>query len=178
MIHRIVMCIPVPYRVLSLALLGGGVAGAQSPIGIFEGKTDVGRVSHAGSATYDLSRQEYQVAGSGRNMWNDRDDFHFVWKRMSGNFILSTRARFIGKGVEPHRKIGWTIRPSLEPNAAHVTAAVHGDGLASLQFRRTLVARPRRSSLATACLTPTRSSSSSAATACISCRSLASATRS
>jgi TolB protein len=56
---------------------------------------------------------------------------------MTGNFILSTRARFIGKGVEPHRKIGWTVRPSVEPNAAHVTAAVHGDGLVSLQFRRT-----------------------------------------
>ncbi len=56
---------------------------------------------------------------------------------MTGNFILSTRARFIGAGVEPHRKIGWTIRPSLETNSAHVTAAVHGDGLASIQFRRT-----------------------------------------
>jgi hypothetical protein len=70
-------------------------------------------------------------------MWNDRDDFHFVWKRMTGNFILSTRARFIGAGVEAHRKIGWTIRPSLEANSPHVTAALHGDGLASLQFRRT-----------------------------------------
>jgi len=70
-------------------------------------------------------------------MWNDHDDFHFVWKRMTGNFILSTRARFIGTGVEAHRKLGWTIRPSLEPNSPHVTAAVHGDGLMSLQFRRT-----------------------------------------
>src|SRR5207237_1259522 len=64
-------------------------------------------------------------------------DFHFVWKRMTGNFILSTRARFIGRGVEAHRKVGWTIRPSLDANAPHVTAALHGDGLASLQFRRT-----------------------------------------
>ena len=70
-------------------------------------------------------------------MWGDRDDFHFVWKRMTGNFILSTRARFIGTGVDPHRKIGWTIRPALEANSPHVTAALHGDGLMSLQFRRT-----------------------------------------
>jgi len=55
---------------------------------------------------------------------------------MSGNFILSARAQFIGKGVEEHRKIGWTIRPSLEPGSAHVTAALHGNGLMSLQFRR------------------------------------------
>jgi sugar lactone lactonase YvrE len=56
---------------------------------------------------------------------------------MTGNFILSTRARFLGAGVEPHRKLGWTIRSSLATNSAHVTAALHGDGLASLQFRRT-----------------------------------------
>jgi len=69
-------------------------------------------------------------------MWDTRDDFHFVWKRISGNFILSARARFISAGVEEHRKIGWTIRPSLGPQSPHVTAALHGDGLMSLQFRR------------------------------------------
>jgi Tol biopolymer transport system component len=69
-------------------------------------------------------------------MWASRDDFSFAWKRLSGNFILSTRARFIDPGVEEHRKIGWTIRPSLDSNSAHVTAALHGDGLMSLQFRR------------------------------------------
>jgi TolB protein len=123
-------------RALSLALFSE-VAGAQSPVGIFDAQTDIGRTRVAGSASYDPQRQTYLVAGSGQNMWNDRDDFHFVWKRMTGNFILSTRAGFIGAGVEEHRKIGWTIRPSLQTNGAHVTAALHGDGLMSLQFRRT-----------------------------------------
>src|SRR5688572_31510285 len=111
--------------------------GAQSRVGIFDGQTDVGRVQRRGAASYDASRKTYRIAGSSQNMWDDRDDFHFVWKRMTGNFILSTRARFIGKGVDPHRKLGWTIRPSLETNSAHVTAALHGDGLMALQFRRT-----------------------------------------
>src|SRR5258708_1139457 len=57
-------------------------------------------------------------------------------ERMTGNFTLSTRARFVGAGVEAHRKLGWTIRPSLETGSPHVTAALHGDGLMSLQFRR------------------------------------------
>ena len=113
------------------------VIGAQNPVGIFDAQTDVGRVRKSGFASYDPSRQSYRVVGSGQNMWGDHDDFHFVWKRMSGNFILSTRARFLGPGVEPHRKIGWTIRPSLETSSSHVTAALHGDGLMSLQFRRT-----------------------------------------
>ncbi|MDQ6635229.1 MAG: biopolymer transporter TolR [Gemmatimonadota bacterium] len=114
----------------------GSVAGAQNSVGTFEAQTDIGRVRRAGSAAYDPQRQAYLIAGSGQNMWGDHDDFHFVWKRMTGNFILSTRARFGGVGVEPHRKLGWTIRSSLESNSAHVTAALHGDGLASLQFRR------------------------------------------
>ncbi len=115
-------------------VLSSAVLGAQSPIGIFTTHTDVGKGT--GSASYDARLQTYLIAGSGQNMWGTRDDFHFVWKRLSGNFILSTRARFIGRGREEHRKIGWTIRPSLDTNTAHVTAALHGDGLTSLQFRR------------------------------------------
>ena len=111
-----------------------GVLGAQSPVGVFVAHTDVGK--SRGSASYDPQQQTYLIAGSGQNMWDARDDFHFVWKRLSGNFILSTRARFIGPGVEEHRKIGWTIRPSLDPGGPHVTAAWHGNGLMSLQFRR------------------------------------------
>src|SRR6267378_2498758 len=122
---------------LALALSSavcGDVLGAQGPVGIFATHTEVGKAT--GSASYDARQQTYLIAGSGQNMWGTRDDFHFVWKRLSGNFILSTRARFIGKGGEEHRKIGWTIRPSLDTNTAHVTAALHGNGLTSLQFRR------------------------------------------
>lgn len=106
------------------------------PLGLFDDHTDVGQVNKPGSATYDAEKQEYTLEGAGTNMWGDKDEFHFVWKRMKGNFILSTRARFVGKGVEAHRKIGWVVRPSLDSESAHVNAAVHGDGLTSLQFRR------------------------------------------
>lgn len=108
----------------------------QEPLGLFEGHTDVGQVLNPGSATYDAEKQEYTIAGSGTNMWFDRDEFHLVWKRLKGNFILQTRAQFLGQGVDPHRKIGWMVRPSFDTDAPHVNAAVHGDGLTSLQFRR------------------------------------------
>jgi Tol biopolymer transport system component len=114
----------------------GATLGAQTVVGVFDSQTDVGRPRLAGSATYQPDLQHYLIAGSGQNMWSDHDAFHFVWKRMTGNFILSTRAHFVGRGVEPHRKIGWSIRPSLDDNSAHVSAALHGDGLASLQYRR------------------------------------------
>jgi hypothetical protein len=56
---------------------------------------------------------------------------------MSGNFILHARVEFIGKGVDPHRKVGLMVRHSLETNSPHINAVVHGDGLTSLQFRKT-----------------------------------------
>jgi len=123
-------------RALSFVVFGAAVS-AQTPVGVFDAQTDVGRPAHFGSASYDPQRQTYLITGSGQNMWGDHDDFHFVWRRLSGNFILSTRTHFVGAAGDPHRKIGWTIRPSLETNAAHVTAALHGNGLMSLQFRRT-----------------------------------------
>jgi TolB protein len=119
------MRFPSLYRILTLGLSLGllsDVVGAQSPLGIFDAQADVGR-PRPGSASYEPQRQTYLISGSGQNMWGDHDDFHFVWKRMTGNFILSARARFLGPGVEPHRKIGWTNPPSLETNGSHVTAA-------------------------------------------------------
>jgi len=108
---------------------------AQS-VGQFEGHGDVGEVKLPGTVTYDAGEQVYTVAGSGYNIWFDHDEFHYVWKRLSGDFILRTNAHFLGEGVDPHRKLGWMVRSSLDSSAAHVIATVHGEGLTSLQFRR------------------------------------------
>ena len=109
----------------------------KQSVGIFEGQSDVGQVKNPGAVKYDSANQDYSISGSGTNMWLGADEFHFVWKRMKGNFILSSLAKFIGKGVDPHRKIGWIVRKSLDTDSPHVTSVIHGDGRTSLQFRRT-----------------------------------------
>ncbi|MDB5240593.1 MAG: biopolymer transporter TolR, partial [Spirosoma sp.] len=106
-------------------------------VGVFDGQSDVGQVLHAGAGTYNAARQEYTLSGSGTNIWAASDEFHFLWKRMKGDFIVYTRGTLVGKGIDPHRKIGWMARTSLEGNSPQVSAAVHGDGLTSLQYRRT-----------------------------------------
>ncbi|HEY0780604.1 MAG TPA: hypothetical protein VGD56_21790 [Gemmatirosa sp.] len=132
-----------PFLARLRALLGllvlPALAAAQTPapLGDFTGQTDVGAVHHAGSATYDAARGEYTIAGSGANVWATRDAFHYVWRRMTGDFILTARAHLVGKGVEAHRKLGWMVRQSLAAESPHASAVVHGDGLTSLQFRRT-----------------------------------------
>ena len=129
--------LPLPFLLAAAMLPIARGAAQQKPIGVFDAQTDVGRVSRRGSSSYDAARQRYAIAGSGQNMWGDHDDFHFVWKRMTGDFILTTRAQLLGKGVEAHRKLGWTVRSSLATGSPQVAAVVHGDGLAALQFRRT-----------------------------------------
>src|SRR6185503_3858669 len=122
---------------LLFAILLAFAGAQQKPVGQFDSHEDVGGVATPGSVVYDTEHQTYTIAASGTNMWAGKDEFHYLWKRMKGNFILRARVEFIGKGVDPHRKIGWIIRPNLDTDAPHVNASVHGDGLTSLQFRRT-----------------------------------------
>jgi Tol biopolymer transport system component len=108
--------------------------------GVFEGHDDVGAVLHKGSANYNPATQKYQLTGSGINIWNTHDEFQFAWKKMKGDFILQTRGILIGQGIEPHRKFGWMIRSGLDTNSAMVCAALHGNGLTSLQYRQSTAA--------------------------------------
>jgi len=113
-----------------------GIAQKKS-IGIFEGQADVGKVLHKGSASYNAQTKEYTVEGSGYNIWGTHDEFHFVWKKMKGDFILSANAVFVSKqGKVDDRKIGWMVRNSLDTSSEHVIGTVHGAGLTSLQFRK------------------------------------------
>ena len=120
-----------------LAILPFSVSAQQEPVGLFDGHADIGDVQKAGKALYHPETQEYELSGAGYNVWFDHDEFHFAWKRMTGDFIVYARVGFVGDGVDPHRKIGWMARASRDGNAAHVSAAVHGDGLTSLQYRKT-----------------------------------------
>ncbi len=107
-----------------------------SPIGEFENASDVGAVRKLGSASFDSTNQSYEIVGAGTNMWANKDEFHMVWKKLKGDFILDAHVKLIGDGVDPHRKLGWIIRKSLDTDSAYADSAVHGDGLTSLQFRR------------------------------------------
>jgi TolB protein len=109
----------------------------EMPPGIFETHSDIGKVGIPGSVNYIPETQEYTMEGSGKNTWFDRDEFHFLYKKIKGDFILTANVEFVGKGVDPHRKIGWMARNSLDTSSAHVSAVIHGDGLTSMQYRKT-----------------------------------------
>lgn len=112
------------------------VLGTAAPLGVFEEEQDVGEVRIPGKASYDSNEQVYTVESAGTNMWGERDEFHFVWKKVSGDFIVQALTEFAGPGVDDHRKMGIVVRASLDPRSPQVNACRHGGGLASLQFRR------------------------------------------
>ncbi len=120
---------------LGLVLQSGAVFPQDKGLGLFEGNGDVGSVAKAGSVQYDPASRSYTVAGSGENMWFATDAFQFVWKRVSGDVSLASDVRWIGAGGNAHRKACLLIRQSLDPDSPYVDAAVHGDGLTSLQWR-------------------------------------------
>jgi TolB protein len=125
------------YAMFLFALVIVKPALAQNATGIFESHGDVGVAVKPGSATYIPETEQYVISGAGHNVWGDHDEFQYVWKKMKGDFILYTQAEFLGTWVNYHRKVGWMVRKSLDGNSAQVNAVEHGDGLTSLQFRRT-----------------------------------------
>lgn len=108
-----------------------------SHVGPFEAEEDIGAVTHPGSATFDPASNSFVIAGGGENMWSTNDAFHFVWKRVSGNFRLSATVEWPSSGGNAHRKACLLVRQDLKPESAYIDVAIHGNGLTSLQYRET-----------------------------------------
>jgi TolB protein len=115
-----------------------GFFSSFAQVGIFTNNADVGTPAFKGSAVYDAKTQEYTITGGGTNLWNAKDQFHYVYRKMSGDFIVQVRSKgFAGAGLSAHRKTGWMVRKSLTTGSACVVAALHaGDSLTSLQYRK------------------------------------------
>ncbi len=118
-------------------LLVAGTVFAQHPVGLFDDHADIGNPKMHGDAAYDPATQAYTLKGGGSNIWFNRDEFHFVYKKIKGDFILTADFAFSGDsaGAVGHRKIGWMIRESTDEGAASANACNHIDGLVVLQWR-------------------------------------------
>ncbi len=103
--------------------------------GAFDIIQDVGTQRVPGLSRYDARGQTYTVTGGGGNMWASSDEFHFAARKTSGDFILTVEGAFKGSGVNAHRKWGIMFRQCLDGDSLYADAAIHGDGLTSLQYR-------------------------------------------
>ncbi len=120
--------------VLSTAAIGQS---STANLGIFESQSDVGNVTPPGKLTYDAAAHTYTIDSAGANLWVAEDDFHFVWKKVSGNVALTADVSFplTPPGASPHRKALLMFRQSLDSDAVYADAALHGDGETAQQYR-------------------------------------------
>ena len=124
------------YLITLFGLLLMQIAIAQDgKVGIFSHSKDIGNPKLKGKTVYDKKTQTYHLQGAGYNIWFERDEFHYAFDKIEGDFILTANFEFVGEGVDLHRKVGLMVRESEDENAAHITATLHGDGLTVLQWR-------------------------------------------
>ena len=117
-------------------VLGGAAAG---PLGIFDGQSDVGSVTPAGTGFYDAASDSYTITSAGANLWAKKDAFHFLWKKMSGDVSLTAEIAWppvaYAHEPNPHRKALLMVRQTLDEDSPYADAAPHWSGLTALQYR-------------------------------------------
>ena len=105
----------------------------NTPIGIFEGQSDVGSAVLPGSAGYDAGK--YIINSAGYNVWYMRDEFRYLWKKMSGDVSLAADISFPDPRGYGDRKAVLIIRQSLDDDSKEALVALHGAGMIQLARR-------------------------------------------
>jgi hypothetical protein len=107
----------------------------DTPIGIFTGQADVGSAVVPGSASYDPATKSYTIHSAGYNVWYTRDEFRYLWKRMSGDVSLAADIAFPDPNGYGDRKAVLVIRQSLDDDSKEALVALHGLGMIHLAER-------------------------------------------
>ncbi len=107
----------------------------DTPIGIFEGQSDVGGPLVPGSASYDAAAKQYTINSAGYNVWYTRDEFRYLWKKMSGDISLAADIAFPDPNGYGDRKAFLIIRQNLDDDSKEAIVALHGAGMTHLAWR-------------------------------------------
>ena len=105
------------------------------PIGIFDGQADVGLAVTPGSAIFDAAKKQYTIRSAGYNIWYTRDEFYFLWKKMSGDISLAADASFPEPNGYGDRKAVLIIRQTLDDDSKEAMIGEHGTGMIHLAQR-------------------------------------------
>lgn len=107
----------------------------ETPIGIFDGQSDIGGALVPGSASYNVETGQYTIRSAGYNIWYTRDEFRYLWKRMSGDLSLAADINYPDPKGYGDRKAVLMIRQSLDDDSKAAMVALHGAGMVHLAWR-------------------------------------------
>jgi hypothetical protein len=105
------------------------------PVGVFEGQSDIGSALVPGSASYDAGTKQYTISSAGYNIWYSRDEFRYLWKKMSGDASLAADVTFPDPKGYGDRKAVLVVRQNLDDDSKEAMAGQHGAGMIHLALR-------------------------------------------
>ncbi len=108
---------------------------SDTPLGLFQGQSDIGAPVVPGSASYDASTKQYTINSAGYNIWYSRDEFRYVWKKTSGDVSLAADVTFPDPKGYGDRKAVLVIRQNLDDDSKEAMVGEHGAGMIHLAQR-------------------------------------------
>lgn len=105
----------------------------NAPVGQFDNQTDVGAALAPGNASF--AGGTYTINSAGYNIWYQRDEFHYLWKKMSGDVSLAASVNWPDISEFHDRKVALVIRDSLDDDSRTIVAAQHGNGMVHIAWR-------------------------------------------
>jgi hypothetical protein len=107
----------------------------DTPIGVFDGQSDIGSAVVPGSASYNPATKQYTINSAGYNIWYDRDEFRYLWKKVSGDVSLAGDVTFPDPKGYGDRKVVLVIRQNLDDDSKEAMLGEHGAGMIHLAYR-------------------------------------------
>ena len=91
-------------NIVRICVLAALVVVCSAAVGIFERDADVGDTPKTGAIEFNADTGNYRVTGGGDNIWAKVDAFHFAWRQISGDVVVTADVKFVGTGAVDHRK--------------------------------------------------------------------------
>jgi hypothetical protein len=107
--------------------LSGGSLGVNSTAsGTVAGLTgvDVNSVTSPRGEEYSFGPGQFIVTGGGIDIWSNADSYRYVYTTVTGDFDVAARIPYADV-VRSTSKVGFSVRPSLDPFSQQVLAAVN-----------------------------------------------------
>ena len=89
----------------------------------------IGNLSRKGNADYNQEEQYYLISAGSAEHKNNRDDVHFLYKKIEGDFILTADFSIDPNNASTENEFGWMVRTSLAPDSKQFSVCRNDKGI-------------------------------------------------
>ena len=91
---------------------------------ILTGHIDIGNYVNEGGAAYNATTKTYTVSGSGNDIWDAADAFHYAYKKMTGAYAIESDCFITIPGASDWTKAGLMVRLGLGTSDANAFGVI------------------------------------------------------